>query len=295
MKAKQITSSEIIFRNRWQKGMRINIAYPGVVLFLAILLWMVGSQKSFAQGVGISEASIVPHASSILELKSTSRGFLAPRMTTGERDAITAPATGLLIYNTTTNAFNYYNAGWIPLLDYGTGITSINGTANRISIGGTPAIPTIDIAGTYAGQTSITTLGTISTGTWNGSVISIAYGGTGSSTQNFVDLTTNQTAAGAKTWSNLGTFNLGLTTSGATVNINDNSNFATNINTGTSTGTVTIGGNAVQQIDIAAGTGVQTINLGTGATGSKTINIGTGAISNSISIGFFNRNNLINP
>ena len=62
----------------------------------------------FAQ-VGISSTSITPDATSILELRSTTLGFLAPRMTTTQRDAITSPATGLLIYNTTTNQLNYYS------------------------------------------------------------------------------------------------------------------------------------------------------------------------------------------
>jgi hypothetical protein len=46
--------------------------------------------------------------------------------------------------------------------------------------------------------TDITRLGTITTGTWNGTTLAITHGGTGSSTQNFVDLTTNQTIDGAK-------------------------------------------------------------------------------------------------
>lgn len=61
------------------------------------------------------------------------------------------------------------------------------GTANRISV----AADSIDIAATYVGQTSITTLGTITTGTWNGTTIAVANGGTGATT-----------AAGART--NLG-------------------------------------------------------------------------------------------
>lgn len=53
------------------------------------------------------------------------------------------------------------------------------GTANRISVsGGTGLTPTIDIAATYVGQTSITTLGTITTGTWNATKIGLLYGGT---------------------------------------------------------------------------------------------------------------------
>jgi hypothetical protein len=60
----------------------------------------------------------------------------------------------------------------------GTGVTSVSGTLNRItSTGGTT--PVIDIAATYVGQTSITTLGTIGTGTWQGTVVSPTYGGTG--------------------------------------------------------------------------------------------------------------------
>lgn len=52
------------------------------------------------------------------------------------------------------------------------------GTANRI----TANADTIDIASTYVGQTSITTLGTIATGTWNGTTIAVANGGTGATT-----------------------------------------------------------------------------------------------------------------
>lgn len=60
----------------------------------------------------------------------------------------------------------------------GTGVTSVSGTTNRItSTGGTT--PVIDIAATYVGQTSITTLGTITTGVWQGTIISPTYGGTG--------------------------------------------------------------------------------------------------------------------
>jgi hypothetical protein len=66
----------------------------------------------------------------------------------------------------------------------------VNGTADRITVG----VDSVDIASTYVGQTSITTLGTITTGTWNGTDVAVADGGTGAST-----------AAGAKA-------NLGFTT-----------------------------------------------------------------------------------
>lgn len=61
-------------------------------------------------------------------------------------------------------------------------LRAITGTTDRVSVSngnGGAGNPTIDIASTYVGQTSITTLGTVSTGTWNGTAIGYAYGGTG--------------------------------------------------------------------------------------------------------------------
>lgn len=58
---------------------------------------------------------------------------------------------------------------------------TVAGTTNRVSLtngDGVSGNPTIDIAATYVGQTSITTLGTITTGVWNGTTIAIANGGT---------------------------------------------------------------------------------------------------------------------
>lgn len=80
----------------------------------------------FAQ-VGISTTSITPDATSILELRSTTLGFLAPRMTTTQRDAITSPATGLLIYNITTNQLNYYSGSAWQVVTGG-GQSQLNGT-----------------------------------------------------------------------------------------------------------------------------------------------------------------------
>ena len=59
-------------------------------------------------------------------------------------------------------------------LTYSNGVVSAVGTSNRITV----AADSIDIATTYVGQSSITTLGTITTGTWNGDTITEAHGGT---------------------------------------------------------------------------------------------------------------------
>ncbi len=66
----------------------------------------------------------------------------------------------------------------------GTGLTkagntiNANGTTDRISV----TADAIDIAATYAGQTSINTLGTVTTGTWEATTLDIAHGGTGQTT-----------------------------------------------------------------------------------------------------------------
>ena len=61
---------------------------------------------SSAGNVGIGTA---PVASAILDVNSTNRGFLMPRLTTAQRDAVPSPAAGLLIYNSDTNRYNTFD------------------------------------------------------------------------------------------------------------------------------------------------------------------------------------------
>jgi hypothetical protein len=77
--------------------------------------------------------------------------------------------------------------------------TSGAGLATIIGAGKvTNAMLSGSIAASKLVGTDITTVGTITAGTWNGGTIAIANGGTGSSTQNFVDLSTNQSIGGTK-------------------------------------------------------------------------------------------------
>ena len=117
-------------------------------------------------------------------------------------------------------------------------------------------------------------------------VLPIANGGTGSNTQNFVDLTTVQTAGGAKTWSALGTFNAGITSTGGTINLNASLANATNIGNGTNNliqlGTIDINQTGTADTRIGNTTGNVTID---GGTGPSAIQIGNGATQHGISIG----------
>jgi len=82
--------------------------------FIALAL-VIASGSNAQQAVGIGTAS--PHSTAILELNSTSKGFLPPRMTTAQRTAIAATA-GLIIYDTDYKEF-YQGDGalWKKLLN----------------------------------------------------------------------------------------------------------------------------------------------------------------------------------
>lgn len=76
------------------------------------------------QGMAIQDSLTTPSSlstsvlsSAVLQLNSTSRGFLLPRMTSAQRDAIAAPAEGLEIYNTTEKAKQFWNGiAWKTIL-----------------------------------------------------------------------------------------------------------------------------------------------------------------------------------
>jgi hypothetical protein len=84
------------------------------LLVVLLALIMPHSSNVMAQSMGISNAAITPDPSSILEMRTTDKGILIPRMTTAERDNISSPATGLMLYNTITNQYNFYNgSAWV--------------------------------------------------------------------------------------------------------------------------------------------------------------------------------------
>ena len=97
--------------------MKSNLSLLGLFLIL--------TTASFAQ-VGIGTDT--PDASSILELQSTDKGLLLPRLTTAERDLIASPAEGLTIYNTTTESlevFELSSTSWKRLTTESEGTPSL--------------------------------------------------------------------------------------------------------------------------------------------------------------------------
>ncbi|MEP7107659.1 MAG: hypothetical protein ABI760_06740 [Ferruginibacter sp.] len=294
--------------------------------FLIMLLigQLAFTTKSFSQNIAINGTGVLPDESAMLDVSSTTKGFLTPRMTTAQQNAILLPTLGLLVFNTTDNVFKVNTSNnpaipaWTPLLGSGGAVSSVNGLTAAVqtfATGNTGADFNISSTGfTHTlnmPDASVTTRGVVTTGL--------------------------QTFSGAKTWNHTGTFLAGITAMGGTINLNtDATANGVNIGTSTNTGAVTIGGTGTQTISIGnglaaktvnigssattstttilsgsggiminnannqptsigtgtstgavtiGGTGIQSINLGTGATGIKTIGIGTGAAANIISIG----------
>ena len=92
-------------------------------LVFIILAFTVNAQV----GVGI----VSPDNSAMLDVTSTTKGLLTPRMTANQRTAIGSPATGLIVYQTDgTSGFYYYTGGdWVLLINGTDPLPAINGAS----------------------------------------------------------------------------------------------------------------------------------------------------------------------
>ncbi len=118
--------------------------------------------------------------------------------TVGGNNGYVCTNVGAITVGTTAITFVQFSGAGSVIAGDGltkTGNTlNVGGTNNRISI----SADAVDISSSYVGQATITTLGTISTGTWQGSVIDGVYGGTGvANTGKTITLGGNLTTSGA--------------------------------------------------------------------------------------------------
>jgi hypothetical protein len=119
-----------------------------------LILLLVLAVKSSAQ-VAVNLTGDTADSTAMLDVKSTAKGLLVPRMTAAQRTAIITPAAGLLVYQTDSPIGFYYNGGtpqspsWIILISANTGGTTqwntvgndISYTAGKVGIGVSPAYP----------------------------------------------------------------------------------------------------------------------------------------------------------
>jgi hypothetical protein len=94
---------------------------------------------TFAQNVGIGTST--PNPSAILDVSSTSKGLLLPRMSTTQRNAIASPAVGLIIFNTDDQCTDIYDgSNWIKNCGYKQGDSTTlpaNNWIQKANFGGT--------------------------------------------------------------------------------------------------------------------------------------------------------------
>lgn len=94
-------------------------------LLCCLLSMLFAAEIIYAQNVGINADGSVPDGSAMLDVKSTTGGILIPRMSEAQKDAISAPATGLMVYQTNNTAgFYYYNGSVWTLIGTGSGSES---------------------------------------------------------------------------------------------------------------------------------------------------------------------------
>ena len=114
-------------------------------IFLAVLaISSILSFEARSQGIAINNDGTNPDPSAMLDVSSTTKGLLIPRMTQTQRNAIANPATGLMIYQTTGTKGFYYNSGtsgspvWVNTIgNSGWSLTGNSGTSGSTNFVGT--------------------------------------------------------------------------------------------------------------------------------------------------------------
>jgi hypothetical protein len=215
--------------------------------------------------------------------------FFVEEGTTQQDNGYVISTDSAITIGTTNIVFSQFSgAGQITA---GAGLTKsgntidVVGTLNRITINA----DSVDIASTYVGQSSITTLGTIATGTWQGTVIGATYGGTGvNNGSNTLTLAGNVSHAGSftQTFTATGNTSVTLPTSGTLATLAGSETFTNKTLT-----TPTINGAALSGTFSGAHTksGIVTFSSATASsstsTGAVVISAGGLGVSGAIFVG----------
>lgn len=203
--------------------------------FLSVILITICGYNSSSQSLAINTDGSAANSSAMLDVKSTVKGLLIPRMTTAQKTGITTPATGLQVYDTDLNLLYFYNGASWTALGASTNFWTLlsghiyNNTGTNIGIGTTTPGDKLEVNGNIRLTNTATILAGPST---VGSAYSVTVragdpfvpvGGSGGS----VNITaTNNMPSGGSGYSNLGpsgniniTSGSGYNTAGGNINI----------------------------------------------------------------------------
>ncbi len=203
--------------------------------FVVLGFFLTAAIPSFSQSLSINTDGSTAHASAMLEVKSTAKGILIPRMTTLQRTGIGTPATGLQVYDTDLNLLYFYNGStWASVAtgsNYWTasGGNIYNNTGTNVGVGTTTPGDKLEVNGNIRLTNTGTLLAAPST---TGSAYSVTVragdpyvpvGGSGGSVN---ILATNNMPSGGSGYGNLGpsgniniTSGSGYNTAGGNINI----------------------------------------------------------------------------
>jgi hypothetical protein len=130
---------------------------------IAVLLSIASTKINAQQSVGIGTSS--PAASAMLDVTSTTKGLLMPRMTSAQRTAIASPAAGLIVYETTSGSIYVYNgSAWVQLASGGASPWTIsaaniyNSNAGNVGIGISTPLEKLHLVGDFKQDNGIITL-----------------------------------------------------------------------------------------------------------------------------------------
>ena len=158
--------------------------------------------KIYAQNIAINGNGNLPDTSAMLDVSSTNKGFLAPRLTTVQQNAIPLPANGLLIFNTTDNVFKV-NTGttgspvWTPLaLGSGATTNALGSSTNTITSTVNGVVATAPAVNSVSNTSATNTLTTTVNGV-AGTGVSIVNGNALTNPVNTITSTINGVTATA--------------------------------------------------------------------------------------------------
>ena len=180
-------------------------------LFLFILLSCIVFNCRSQQAVSINTTGTAANSSAILDVSSTTKGMLIPRMDSTQRKAILNTAVGLMVFDNSTNSFWFYQAsGWTELQSVSTnpwqknGSNIYNSNTGDVGVGITTPVTKLHVRDTLSSNPA--TFDGVSPmwvtlaeggvdrgyiGSYSGSATDVDFGTYGSNTTGKVHLTTS--------------------------------------------------------------------------------------------------------
>lgn len=96
---------------------------------IIVFTLLISFNNCYSQSLSVNTDGSSADSSAILDVKSSTKGVLIPRVTIAQKNAIVLPAVGLLVYQTDSDSgFYYYNGtAWLLLLG-----VSVNSNSNTL-------------------------------------------------------------------------------------------------------------------------------------------------------------------